>query len=111
MRAHANSVFPQKKGAAAVNTWRPRSEYLVTNNDTDFRIWQARKYLNCVGRLCTHIAQSPDDREVRAALRTLLDMRALLERNGLVDGMPELGSEPFNITAAELAAAWKDARA
>lgn len=43
----------------------------------------AREYLKITGRMCTYIAESGDEWEVRAALRTLEDMPSALRRQGL----------------------------
>ena len=45
---------------------------------------EARLLLRQTGRLCLNIAESGDEREVNAALRTLQEMPAILRGRGLV---------------------------
>jgi hypothetical protein len=52
-----------------------------------------REYLRTVGQVCTHVADSGDDRELRALVRTLEELPELLQRRGLLQ--PGCGRKPW----------------
>jgi hypothetical protein len=72
-----------------------------------------RQYLAKIAQMCVHAAESTDDHEVQAALQTLFDMPRLLRGQGFVNRrpFPEIGAEPFNVSADEIARAWDGGKA